>query len=245
MAHCIDCGSHTNGIRCRPCYENHRQASRFNGTVACPDCGQERTTSKSNWWLIKTGRSSGRCPACAYAARWNDEPTSRRSRRKGCEECGAMRTQGRLCAACFGRPATLENLPRRFWRLVDKTETCWVWKGGQGGGRKGGYGIFTRIPGEKHESAHRIAYELLVGPIPEGLHLDHLCKTPLCVNPDHLEPVTPAENNRRSDSLTAKNLRKTHCPRGHEYTEENTYRDKRGHRQCLTCRRGRRCSALV
>lgn len=237
MAHCIDCGSHTNGIRCRPCYENHRQATRFNGRVNCPDCGQERIISKGNWWLIKTGQTSGRCHACATKARWEGEPVSRRSRRRGCLECDAP-AQGELCASCFGRPATLENFERRFWRLVEKTESCWVWTGGQGG-RGGGYGIFRRSPREKHTGAHRLSYELLVGPIPEGMHLDHLCKNPLCVNPDHLEPVTPAENNRRSDSLTAKNLRKTRCPRGHEYTEENTYRDKRGHRGCRACRNGR------
>lgn len=86
--------------------------------------------------------------------------------------------------------------------------------------------------------AHRYAYELLVGPIPEGLHIDHLCRVRLCVNPAHLEAVTCHENNRRSTSPTAVNAKKTHCPRGHEYTEENTYfAPPDGRRMCKPCAR--------
>ena len=77
----------------------------------------------------------------------------------------------------------------RFWAKVDKTETCWLWTGGQ----SAGYGRFG-FKGRPNLGAHRFAYELLVGPIPPGLDLDHLCRVRNCVNPDHLEPVTRREN---------------------------------------------------
>src|SRR5262245_30421803 len=102
------------------------------------------------------------------------------ARLRPCSECAAI-CQGTLCATCFGRPATEANLTARFWRLVNRSDDCWLWTGGRGGRRGLEYGIFRRTPGAKHEPAHRIAYELLVGPIPEGFQLDHLCKTTLCV----------------------------------------------------------------
>jgi hypothetical protein len=105
-----------------------------------------------------------------------------------------------------------------FWNLVEPTGFCWLYKGGQ---TRGGYGNY-----ENHR-AHRLAYELLVGSIPEGLQLDHLCRVRLCVNPDHLEPVTPAEHARRSHWGA--------CRRGHPYTEANTYWT-RGSRNCRACR---------
>jgi hypothetical protein len=123
----------------------------------------------------------------------------------------------------------------RFWRRVEKTDSCWLWRGGQGVSRSQRYGVY-KTPDGKRRGAHVIAYELTIGPVPPGKHLDHLCKTTLCVNPAHLEPVTPAENNRRSDSLTAANLTKTHCPQGHPYDEANTYRDGKGSRCCRECR---------
>lgn len=77
----------------------------------------------------------------------------------------------------------------RFWPKVNKTESCWLWTGGT---YPNGYAKFYR--NGKQEIAHRVSYELLVGPIPEGRHLDHLCHTRSCVNPDHLRPVTPKQN---------------------------------------------------
>lgn len=77
----------------------------------------------------------------------------------------------------------------------------------------------------------RLTWELLVGPIPEGLTIDHLCRNTTCVNPEHLEPVTMAENHRR------RALAVTHCPKGHAYTSENTYVCKRGMRSCRECKR--------
>lgn len=83
----------------------------------------------------------------------------------------------------------------------------------------------------KRRRAHRVAYELLVGPIPDGLQIDHLCKVRNCVNPEHLEPVTQAENLRRSEAWAGVNSRKTHCPRGHSYS----HTDSTGRRICREC----------
>jgi hypothetical protein len=95
----------------------------------------------------------------------------------------------------------------RFWGMVHKTETCWFYEGNKSWN---GYGVFW-FDG-KSIRAHRYVYELLVGPIPKGLTLDHLCRVRHCVNPDHLEPVTIAENVRRGYRLYKP---KTHCKRGH------------------------------
>lgn len=86
-----------------------------------------------------------------------------------------------------------------------------------------------------HHGAHRWLWERLVGPVSGALQLDHLCRNRACVNPDHLEPVTAAENVRRG-ALGAVRRAKTHCPQGHEYTPENTAR-RRGKRYCRECGR--------
>ena len=111
----------------------------------------------------------------------------------------------------------------RFWSKVDRSGECWLWTAGL----CHGYGRFT-LDGA-HHPAHRVAYEWLIGPIPPGLELDHLCRTPACVRPDHLEPVTHAENTRRHFAY------QTHCKHGHEFTDENTYLPPNGQRVCRTC----------
>jgi hypothetical protein len=123
-------------------------------------------------------------------------------------------------------------LPRLMkWVEPDPDTGCWNWTGAKD---RHGYGrISIRPDGTKF--THRVAYELLIGPIPQGLSLDHLCRNTSCCNPAHLEPVTHAENVRRGASGP-----KTHCPRGHEYTPENTYvrtRSGKGSRECRTCQR--------
>lgn len=118
---------------------------------------------------------------------------------------------------------------------------CIEWTAYRG---ENGYGRFY-VDG-RGALAHRWAYETAKGAIPEGMQIDHLCRNRACVNPDHLEPVTGSENVRRAVAASPQTWgasRVTFCPRGHEYTEENTYTSDGGHgRTCLTCKRmlGRR-----
>ena len=132
---------------------------------------------------------------------------------------------------------TKEAMLARFMRFVSKTETCWLWTGGT----SRGYGKF-RV-GRKQKQASRVAYELMRGPIPEGLQLDHLCHRPICIRPDHLEPVTPSENYLRGFGVPAINARKSHCIRGHPLTGENLaivpMRGRGPQRRCLACARER------
>lgn len=122
-----------------------------------------------------------------------------------------------------------ERLPDRFWRrvVVDGQTGCWNWTGGK---TPGGYGRIGRF-----DYTHRLTYKTLVGRIPDGLQIDHLCRNRACCNPEHLEPVTQRENILRSPvALAAINARKTHCKRGHEFTSANTVIVPRG-RKCRTC----------
>jgi hypothetical protein len=107
---------------------------------------------------------------------------------------------------------------------------CWEWTGAP---NPNGYGYATA--GSKRPLAHRLVYELLVGPIPDGLQLDHLCRNRLCVNPDHLEPVTAHVNLHRGYGRTRFRSEQTVCVRGHDFTPENTYINSRGNRTCRTC----------
>jgi hypothetical protein len=131
------------------------------------------------------------------------------------------------------------NVAHRFWDKVSggSAEDCWEWTASR---TPGGYGRFSM--GDRWMVAHRWSYEHLREEIPAGLLLDHLCRNPPCVNPWHLEPVTTAVNVKRG---RLRELEKTHCPAGHPYDEQNTYRTPSGHRECRTCRAatGRRHAA--
>jgi hypothetical protein len=114
----------------------------------------------------------------------------------GCDRVSLARGACRMHYLRWWRsqpPQPRQSLADRFWSKVDRSGPCWLWTGGTS---NAGYGHFhpTKRQGK---GAHRVAYELVRGPIPEGLELDHLCRVVTCVNPDHLEPVTHAENMRR------------------------------------------------
>lgn len=139
---------------------------------------------------------------------------------------------------------------KRFWSYVDTSgghDACWPWHTAA----KNGYGsIYVNGRTKSNVLAHRFAYELLVGPIPDGLVIDHTCHKPdecnlgnecphrRCCNPRHLEPVSTAENNHRGNTWSGRNLRKTQCPQGHPYDEENTRR-LGSYRVCRECARTR------
>jgi hypothetical protein len=115
-----------------------------------------------------------------------------------------------------------------------RADECWEWTAS----KIGGYGRFS-VGQHRTVAAHRWAYEALVGPIPDGLTLDHLCRNRACVNPAHLEPVTMRENVLRGFNPCAINARKTECPKGHPFDEVNTYRkpSRPQLRYCRTCER--------
>lgn len=111
---------------------------------------------------------------------------------------------------------------------------CWIWQRAT----EKGYARFD-IAG-RATRVHRASYEAHVGPIPEGLVIDHLCRVTACVNPTHLEPVTNAENVRRGNGpavAAARMKAKTHCPKGHEYAPDNLMKRADGWRQCRECSR--------
>lgn len=119
----------------------------------------------------------------------------------------------------------------RFWEKVDKSGSCWLWTAG----KAYGYGSF-RVDG-RSRGAHVLAYEWLVGPVPVGLQIDHLCRNRACVNPEHMEAVPQSVNILRGESPPALNAEKTHCVHGHLLAGSNLYVHPRtGYRSCVLCR---------
>lgn len=129
-----------------------------------------------------------------------------------------------------GIVATLTPAPRSMdairARVIVGESGCWNW---QGHISTSGYGRIGT------DYVHRLAYQHTFGPIAKGLHIDHLCRNTRCCNPAHLEAVTPRENQRRGVGHGSE----THCPQGHPYDDENTYRPARGGRMCRACKRDR------
>lgn len=132
---------------------------------------------------------------------------------------------------------------RFFCRVIEAESGCWLWTGGVS---DTGYGSFKPRDGSA-SNAHRWSYQLLIGKVPEGLVIDHLCRTRACVNPWHMDPVTDRVNMQRG---TARDERRkaaaalTHCPHGHEKTEANVYRTfnpkrNRWESKCRPCRNKR------
>lgn len=125
----------------------------------------------------------------------------------------------------------------RLEKKIQKTDTCWNWISS---GNENKYGHFYHKG--KSYMAHRFVYEQLVGPIPPARYIDHVCQNKRCVNPAHLEPVSPSENNKRGNSMSGLNARKTHCNWGHPLSGKNMRLLKEPgtmstyHRVCLACK---------
>ena len=120
----------------------------------------------------------------------------------------------------------------RLWAKVEITGFCWLWTGATD---SHGYGKFKLD--RRDRGAHRLVYEILVGPIPPGLQMDHLCRVRRCVNPDHLDVVTNRDNALRGWGFAAANATKTHCSKGHPFDVINTRVRINGGRQCRACDR--------
>lgn len=138
-----------------------------------------------------------------------------------------------------------ESEKRRFYKRIVIQEDCHVWTGTI---CNGGYGVMN-IRGRMIR-VHRIAFFLEHGKISESsaMCIDHLCRNRLCVNPKHLEQVTKGTNVLRGIGIAAMNTRKTYCSNGHEYTKDNTYINKYGHRSCKICMKAqdlKKCPRLL
>jgi hypothetical protein len=151
---------------------------------------------------------------------------------------GPPRTERRRSEMVHIAATAILDLDAIPLQLTDKISPepnsgCWLWIGASDAL---GYGLATRRLGR---AAHRAVYVAAAGSIPAGLELDHLCRTPRCCNPRHLEPVTHRVNLHRAYGFVRAQLARTQCPAGHPYDDENTYINPAGKRGCRTCKRAR------
>jgi hypothetical protein len=124
---------------------------------------------------------------------------------------------------------------KNFFSRVQITSSCWIWRGTMS---PGGYPRFSSLIHSKTMLAHRFSYETFVGELKEGMQIDHLCKNTRCVNPVHLDQVTPRENTLRSNGITAQYSRQTSCISGHPYNNIDTLYLRSGRiRRCRICDR--------
>jgi hypothetical protein len=207
-------------------------------------------TSKTSYSVVRVSKEvAGRCANTPSRGRFLRGGTDMAERKCSIPDCPNPHTARGWCAKHYqrwahtGDPLTpgREQTPLdRFWKNVQKTAGCWVW---QGAVSPSGYGYFNVVErqAKRNFRVHRWAYRTLVGPIPEGMQLHHTCKNKRCVNPEHLQLVTPRQHIELDEAvLSGINARKTECIHGHPFDEENTYyslRDGRVVRGCRTCRR--------
>jgi hypothetical protein len=120
-----------------------------------------------------------------------------------------------------------------FWGQIDRSDpdACWLWDRVIG---TGGYGYHNWRG--RTVRAHRVSVLIDGRTIPDGMQVDHTCRTRSCINPRHLEVVTPRENKRRGNEHSGIGQYKTHCPSGHPYDETNTYTSRNGARHCRACK---------
>jgi len=128
----------------------------------------------------------------------------------------------------------IEDVVNNFWTYVELTDTCWLWTGGKKGEGYGNYPTGADRGLERY--AHRFAWQHCMGEIPAGYELDHICGIRNCVNPEHLQLVERGFNGLQGGKNSAnKREAKTHCKRGHEFIEGNTYVRPDGSRVCKKC----------
>lgn len=208
----------------------------MDGHKQCSKCGEVKPVGEFHMALTGEFGVRGNCRKCVAA--W-----SKKHREANKEEIAAKRLQSLKQQP---RESIRQSEQIRFWEKVYKEpgeNACWLWEGKRSKGRRAtdAYGQFCIVDFEtgkqKIRYVHRYAYEISKGLIPEELEIDHACNVTTCVNPDHLDPVTPQENVRRSVRRgTNRNIKKMHCPKGHPYSGENLYiRPDLGGRGCRTC----------